>query len=278
MKAAHLDYVAVRSAEEAVLFLSESGGEARPIAGGQSLVPMLNFRLAAPTLLVDLNGISALNRIDATADGGLTVGALTRTRTLELSSLVRDRQPLLAEAIPHIAHLSIRNRGTLGGSLAHADPAAELPALAVALDARLILQSSRGLREVAAEDFFRGLFSTAARADEILTEIRFPPWPDGRQYGFQEFSRRRGDFAMAGIALWLDRADGVVDAARIVAFGVSDRPQRLMDAEAQLTGYLTGDHRAIERALNAARVAAAGAARRRHGRRQVVSAAPVHRE
>lgn len=255
MKAARFSHVAVETVEQAAMLLADPANDARLIAGGQSLMPMLNFRLAQPALLVDLNRVDGLAGIEDAEDGGLRIGAMTRTRAVETSPLVASRQPLLREAVPHIAHLSIRNRGTIGGSLSHADPAAEFPALTVALDATMTLQSLRGARQVPAADFFDGIFSTALAPDEILTRIDFPAWPKERLFAFKEFSRRRGDFALAGIAFWADVEDGACTRARVVAFGVSDRPQRLNDAEDALTGHALNDPAARATALDAARAA-----------------------
>jgi carbon-monoxide dehydrogenase medium subunit len=189
-------------------------------------MPLLNMRLARPAVLVDLNGVRELARIEPTPDGGLALGALVRHADLAASPLVRARAPLLAAAARHVGHTAIRNRGTLGGSLAHADPAAELPAAAVALDATLGLRGPRGMRRIAAGDFFRGLLSTALAADEVLAEVIVPAAPPA--WGFAEMTRRPGDFALAGVAVALDRGAR----ARVVGFGVADRPLRLRGAEA----------------------------------------------
>src|SRR5262245_47941340 len=177
MKPAPFEYFSPTNREEALSLLAEYTGEAKPLAGGQSLVPSMNFRLAQPSILVDLNGITDLFGIEAASDGGLRIGAMTRQRSVERSPLVAERAPLIAEAMPHIAHPQIRNRGTFGGSLAHADPAAELPALAVALDARLRVQSSNGERVIPASEFFLGLFTTLLEPDELLVEVEIPPLP-----------------------------------------------------------------------------------------------------
>ena len=205
---------------------------------------MLALRLTSPALLIDLNRISTLSGIRLNDSGELVIGAMTRHRAVERSELVARANPLLAAAMPHIAHVQIRNRGTIGGSLAHADPAAELPAVCVACGATLVAQSARGRREIAAADFFRGMFETALADDEILTEIRFPAWPKGRRSAFLEISRRHGDFAICGIAAAVDPGE-----ARIVAFGVADAPVRLRFAE---QAVVQGDIR------GAARVAGKG--------------------
>jgi len=226
MKPAPFRYARPATAAEAVALLASSPGEAKLLAGGQSLVPLLNMRLVRPAILVDLNGARELERIDAAPRGGLVLGALVRHADLATSSLVRERAPLLAEAARHVGHAAIRNRGTLGGSLAHADPAAELPAALLALDATLGLLGPRGTRRVAVADFFRGLLATALADDELLAEVTVPATPRG--WGFGEIARRPGDFALAGVAASLDAGGH----ARVVGFGVADRPVRLIAAEA----------------------------------------------
>ncbi|MFN2645090.1 MAG: xanthine dehydrogenase family protein subunit M, partial [Burkholderiales bacterium] len=191
MKPAAFAYRAPASVEEALALLEANAG-AKLLAGGQSLVPVLNFRLASPPVLIDLNRIAALAGIREEPDGTLAIGAMTRHRAVERSALVRRANPLLAAAMPYIAHAQIRNRGTLGGSLAHADPAAELPAVCLACDAELVIQSRHGARRVAAKDFFTGFFTTALGPAEVLVAIRFPAWPAERRAGFAEVSRRHG--------------------------------------------------------------------------------------
>ncbi len=226
MKPAPFRYARPTTAAEAVGLLAATPGEVKLLAGGQSLVPLLNMRLVRPAVLVDLNGARELERIDAAPHGGLVLGALVRHADLATAPLVRERAPLLAEAARHVGHTAIRNRGTLGGSLAHADPAAELPAALLALDATLGLLGPRGMRRVAVADFFRGLLTTALAADELLAEVAVPAAPRG--WGFAEIARRPGDFALAGVAVSLD-ARGP---ARVVGFGVADRPLRLRAAQA----------------------------------------------
>ena len=239
MKPAAFDYRAPASLEEALAILDANAGGAKLLAGGQSLVPVLNFRLASPSLLIDLNRIAALAGIREQPDGSLVVGAMTRNRALETSAAVRRANPLLHAAMPHIAHAQIRNRGTIGGSLAHADPAAELPAVCLACDARLSLASPVGERTLAARDFFTGFFSTALKANEILTRIHFPPWPAARRAGFLEFSRRHGDFALAGVALALDiDAAGRCGDARIALFGAEDVPRLMTESAQALRGHV----------------------------------------
>ena len=198
---------------------------------------MLNFRLARPSHLIDINRVSALATVTAPPAGGLRLGALVRQRTLERSALVREHSPLLAQAMPFVGHPQIRTRGTLGGSLAHADPAGELPAVMVALGAQLTVQRAGGRRTIAAEDFFVAALTTALAPDELLTEIALPPWPARSGAGLHEVAKRHGDFALGGVAatLTLD-AQGRVAGARIVGFGVGPRPVRVADAGRSLVG------------------------------------------
>lgn len=228
MKPAPFEYVRARTMDEALDHLA-ADPEAKALAGGQSLVPMMNMRLARPSRLVDLNRVSALAGIRTSGDRGLLIGALTRHTELVTSSVVGDRAPLLRAAAAHIGHRAVRNRGTLGGSLAHADPAAELPAAVVALGATLVVAGPSGRRLIPASDFFRGPFTTTLGPDEILVEVAVPA-QRATGWAFAEVARRVGDFALAGIA-------GVVGgdvAPRLVAFGVDDRPVRLTAAEARL--------------------------------------------
>ena len=194
------------------------------LAGGQSLVPMLNFRLVRPRYLIDIGRIKSLDYVSL-VDGDLHIGALTRQRTVERSDLVREVCPLLAEAIKHVGHQQTRNRGTVGGSLAHADPAAELPAVVTALDARLRLKSIAGERMVQAREFFQGSLTTALQPNEMLIAVEIPRWPIGTGSGFREYSRRHGDFALAGAAAVMQRdANGRVARVRIAVIGAGDRP------------------------------------------------------
>ena len=214
--------------------LAAHGGEARPLAGGQSLVPLLNFRLARPAVLVDLNRIEALSRIWV-SDGALCIGAMARQAAVEADPDVARGWPLLTEAIGHIAHPQIRNRGTVGGSLAHNDPAAELPAVMLALDAEMSAQGPQGQRTIAARDFFAGTMETALGADELLTEIAVPALPEGTGWGFQEAARRQGDFALVAVAVLLrPTGSGQID-ARVVVTGTGGGPVRMRSAEAVLT-------------------------------------------
>jgi aerobic carbon-monoxide dehydrogenase medium subunit len=235
MKLPSFDYACPATIAEAVALLAAHRGEAKPIAGGQSLVPMLAFRLAAPTLLVDLRKLSELSQITITA-ADVTLGAMVRWRDILQDPRLRQAHPLLVAAVEHIAHYQIRNRGTVGGSLAHADPAAELPGIVVICEADIVVRGSAQSRVIAAGDFFRGALTTALQPDEIVTEIRFPAWPRQRRYGFREFARRRGDFALAAAAVTFEQAEQKFRNVRIGAIGVADRAIRLAAAERVLEG------------------------------------------
>ena len=248
MKPTPFEYYAPRTRQEALDLLAEHAGEAKVLAGGQSLVPSMNFRLAQPSILVDLNGVDDLFGIRPGEKGGLLVGAMTRHRSMERSPIVAERAPLIAEAMPFIAHPQIRNRGTFGGSLAHADPAAELPALAVALDAQMRVQNASGDRWILASDFFLGLFTTALEEDEMLVEVSVPPLPSRTGTAFEEFARRHGDYALVGAAavVTLDE-DGTVAESRLVFLSVGDMPVMSASASAALLGQ-----RPTEEAVRAA--------------------------
>lgn len=240
MKPAPFAYLAPRQREEALEALREFGADARVLAGGQSLVPLLAMRLAQPQILVDLNRIRDLAYIRA-ADNGVAIGAMTRQRAVETHRLVAGRAPLLQEAVRWIGHPQIRNRGTIGGSLAHADPSAELPAAAVAMDAQFVLASARGERVVESQAFFTGYLTTALEPDEILTEVRFPAQPRGAGWAFLEVARRHGDFALAGVAVLLRVGpDGRCARARLIFTGVGPGPVRIPEAEALLEGRHPG--------------------------------------
>lgn len=242
MKPPKFDYFAPDSIDSALALISEHGADARFLAGGQSLVPMMNFRVATPSALIDLNGIAGLRGIRVDENGDLHIGAMTRTREIEMDSTIAAANPLLHAAAPSIAHIQIRNRGTIGGSLAHADPAAELPGIILVCDAEINLVGSGGPRCIAAGDFFQGIFSTALQDGEMISEIVFPPWPAARCWAFQEISRREGDFAMVGIAGWFDLDEtGRISAAGLAAIGAGDTPLRLPSAEAALKGQVPGD-------------------------------------
>ena len=239
MKTPRFEYHAPDTLEEALGLLAEHGDEARILAGGQSLIPLMAMRLARPEQLVDLNRVASLRDIDVRGST-VALGAMCRDRQAERSVLVRERAPLLADALPLVGHVAIRNRGTVGGSLAHADPSAELPAVAVTLDAELGVASARGERTVSAHEFFLGHFSTALAADECLVEVRFPSAAPGCGWSFQEVARRHGDFALAGVAAMVDLdGEGSVREARIALLGMAPTPLRARKAEASLVGAPT---------------------------------------
>jgi carbon-monoxide dehydrogenase medium subunit len=220
---------------EAVDLLAEHQDEASVLAGGQSLIPLMALRLARPAVLIDINGLSELSSVSVT-DGKVAIGAMTREYVAEDSATVGDTVPLLAAALPLIGHEAIRSRGTIGGSLAHADPAAELPAVARALDAEFVVRGRAGERVVPAADWFEGYLATSRRPDEILAEVRFPAAGPGTGVAFLEVARRHGDFAIVGLAVSLTLADGVISDARLAFAGVSDVPVRAAEAEDLLIG------------------------------------------
>jgi carbon-monoxide dehydrogenase medium subunit len=235
MKPAPFDYHAPRTLEEATGLLATLDN-AKVLAGGQSLVPMMNFRYVIVDHLVDLAHLDALRGI-AVNDGALRIGAMTRQRDLELAPEIARHCPLLHEALGHIGHRQTRNRGTIGGSLVHADPAAELPAVCAAYDAVIEIAGSRGVRAVPFRDFAAGFMATTVEPDEIVTAIKLPLWPAGHAHGFQEFSRRRGDFALGGAAVLLDVGPGaMVRRAALALFGVAVTSVRLSEGEARLVG------------------------------------------
>lgn len=272
MKPAPFAYQAAGSMPEALELLARHGGEAKLLAGGQSLIPVMNFRLAQPAMLIDINGVTELDSITTGDGGGLRLGALTRQRRLETAPEVARQTPLLAEAIPHVAHPQIRNRGTVGGSLAHADPAAELPAVAVALDARFRLLRAGGERWVAARDFFHGLFATAIAEDELLVEIELPPPPRRTGWAFLEVARRHGDYAQVGLAAQVGLGeDGRCTAARLVYLSVGDGPVDTAEAARLLLGEAPDEEtfaavaeHAAEREMDPAGDIHASAAFKRH--------------
>jgi aerobic carbon-monoxide dehydrogenase medium subunit len=235
VKPAAFDYVAPRTIDEAVAALARGGSDAKVLAGGQSLIPLLNFRLARPSLLVDLNRIPELSYIRQN-EHGVVIGAMTRQATVERASNVAAQLPLLAEAIRWVGHPAIRSRGTIGGSLAHADPAAELPAVAVCLDATLSVVGPRGRRSVVAEDFFQGYLTTALEPDEILVETLLPPLSPATGQAWVEFSRRHGDFALVGVAVSISLDRDSIRSANIVLTGVGGKPVRAREAETLLVG------------------------------------------
>ena len=238
MKPHAFRYLAPGTLEEAYGHLVEHGEEACVLAGGQSFVPMMNFRLASPGVLVDINALAPLAGIAAAGDM-LRIGALTRHCEVEGSAAVAKATPLIASAMPHVAHLAVRNRGTLGGSLALADPAAELPACMLLLDAVMVVGSRAGTRRVTADGFFQGLYATDLGPVELLLGVEIPVRAAGEIFAFQEFSRRHGDFALAGVVARGRAQNGVVEDIRIVAFGIGDRPVALTNAGA-LIGSSSG--------------------------------------
>src|SRR6516164_8710309 len=223
MKLPPVDYEAPKTVSEAIELLAEHLDEASVLAGGQSLIPLLALRLARPAVLIDINGVDELSGVSAT-DGWVAIGAMTREYVAEESESVAGTVPLLAAALPLIGHEAIRSRGTIGGSLAHADPAAELPAVARALDAEFVVRGPSGERVIPAAEWFEGFLMTSRRPDELLTEVRFPTAGPGTGISFQEVARRHGDFAMVGLATSLVFADGVISDARLAFAGVSDVP------------------------------------------------------
>lgn len=237
MKPAPFTYIAASSLDQALALKAEYGDEARFLAGGQSLIPAMNFRLARPAVLIDINPLSELGRIDRPEGDDIRVGALTRYRSLEKDSGFLQACPLFADALPHIAHPQIRNRGTIGGNLSHADPASELPAVATAMQAWMRIKSQKGEREVAASEFFAGLLTTSLEPEEMLVEIAFPAAPPRSGSCFLEIARRRGDFALAGVAaiVSLDE-DGQCAGVRLALCGVGDTPVDASDAAASLIG------------------------------------------
>jgi carbon-monoxide dehydrogenase medium subunit len=253
VKTPRFEYHAPRSVEEVLGLLAEYGDEAKVLAGGQSLVPLLAMRLSRPTHLVDINNVEDLTGITE-RNGVVALGALTREREAEGSALVSQHLPVMAAALPHIGHISIRNRGTVGGSIAHADALAELPAVARITGAEMTVKSSTNERFVSAEDFFQGHFTTALGDEELLTEVRVPKGPAGAGWAFEEVARRRGDFALVGVAAMvaLD-GTGKVGEARLCLIGVDDRPLRPSRAEAVLAGTEPSTEAFVEAAEEAVR-------------------------
>jgi aerobic carbon-monoxide dehydrogenase medium subunit len=235
MKARNFHYLRPVSLTHAYKALTSAGGDAVAVAGGQSLLPGLNMRLSAPKLLVDIGDLEELGG-QSYANGTVRLGALTRHRELLSADVVRKHLPLLYKAAPHIGHVAIRNRGTLGGSLAYADPAAELPACAVALGATLVLGSLAGEREVKAQDFFKGLFETDLQPGELIVAVKFPATPAGASVGFAELSRRHGDFALVGLAAVATLQGQTIGEARLVYFGCADRPMLATTVSAAVKG------------------------------------------
>lgn len=225
MKPAPFEYLAPDSLSAVVEIMSENGDDAKLLAGGQSLIPAMNFRLVQPMLMVDLNKVSELDYIRSGENGELRIGAMTRQRTLEMDPLIAQHAPLIAETMPHVAHSQIRNRGTIGGSLVHADPAAELPVIMVALDGRMLVRGQSGDRWIDAANFFQGLFTTDIKPEEVLVEIVIPPMAANTGWSFVEFARRKGDYALLGVAalITLD-SNGHCIQSRLVYLNAGDIP------------------------------------------------------
>jgi CO/xanthine dehydrogenase FAD-binding subunit len=234
MKPPKFDYIRPTTVDEAIAVLAAAEGDGKIIAGGQSLVPMLNFRLLNPTVLIDINRIEELNYLEEQPDGGLRIGSLTRHHVLETSPLVKRLFPVLNAAMAHVAHLAIRNRGTIGGSITHADPAAELPLMMLLLETEIGIVSPRGRRVVEAQDFFLGALTSAVEEDEIVTDINVPALPPGAGWAFEEVARRSGDFALAAVGVILAVENGKITQARVGVMGVGDTPMRMFDAETVL--------------------------------------------
>ena len=246
MKPAKFNYHSPTSIDDALTILERYQGDARPLAGGQSLVPMMNFRLATPAAIVDLNRIPGLAGIDESG-GVVRIGAMARQRQIEFAPLLRGKLPLLNEAMRWVGHLPTRTRGTIGGSIAHADPSAEIPMVLQALDGEVVARGPQGERRVEASELFTAPLTTSLMPDEILTEARFPVMPTGAGYAIEEFARRKGDFAIAAIAVMLMRDGERCTTARLATAGIGPIPARLREAEAILE----------ERGLGEAAIAAA---------------------
>ena len=236
MKPPAFEYHVADSLDQALSLLADYGDEAKPLAGGQSLIPLLNFRLARPAALIDLNHVDVLKGITRT-DGVLRIGAMTRQSTLERDANVRQFAPLVVETMPHVAHPQIRNRGTIGGSLAHAEPAAELPAVMITLGARLHVRSKRADRWLSADEFFTGLFATALQTGELLTTVEIPTLPERTGFAFDELARRHGDFALLGVAaaVTVDETGACRD-ARITLVNPGAGAERMQRAASSLIG------------------------------------------
>lgn len=235
MKPASFNYVRAESIEHAVQALNVAGGDGKVIAGGQSLMPMMNFRLVKPSVLVDINRIPGLDAVQMRGDK-IVLGALVRHRMTATDALIAKHIPVLHHAMKHVAHLTVRNRGTFCGSVCHADPAAEMPMMSLLLNGIVHIASPRGKRVLAAQDFFIGSLVTALEPDELVTEIEIDMLPPGTGWGFEEFARRHGDYALAAVAVTMQRQDGVASAVRVSLMGVGEMPMRLPQIEAMLEG------------------------------------------
>jgi aerobic carbon-monoxide dehydrogenase medium subunit len=278
MKAAAFDYHRPASVDAAVGLLAELGDEAKVLAGGQSLVPVMAMRLGRPEHIVDVNRVAELEGVSR-SDATLLVGALTRLRALERDEVIAGAAPLLTRAAPYIGHFQIRNRGTLGGSLAHADPAADLPAVAVALDAGIEVRSARGTRRIPAGEFFVSAFTTALEPDELVTALHVPVWGPGSGFAVAELARRQGDFALAGAACGVQLRGGRVTRAAVGLFGMGAVPVRAAAAEQALAGASAGEvdldglaRDAIDPLRPASDAHCSGAYRRRAGAHMIARA------
>lgn len=242
MKPAPFEYFAPASLTSALAHLNQHGFDAKLLAGGQSLIPVMNFRLSQPAILIDINNVPELGGIDLLEDGQLLIKAMSRHAQLEHSDLVAQHAPLLHHTMPHIAHPQIRNRGTLGGSLAHADPAGELPVICVTLEANFLLEREGQQRWVTADDFFIGLFETALEPEEMITAVKFPKRSANNGFGFHELARRHGDYAQAGVAVSLEVAEnGRIQNSRLVFLNVGERPMVAKQAMGVLNGQIWSD-------------------------------------
>ncbi|HEY5827642.1 MAG: xanthine dehydrogenase family protein subunit M [Hyphomicrobiaceae bacterium] len=240
MKPRKFSYVRAGSVAEVLELLDRYGEDARVLAGGQSLMPTLNMRLSEPKVLIDINRIEALKGISV-RDGPVRIGTVTRHAEVMRSAIVAEHLPLITEAMPHVAHVAVRNRGTFGGSIALADPAAEMPACALALGARLVLESVGGRRSIAADDYFKGLYDTERRPDELLVEALIPVPKPNTVSVFMELARRHGDFAIAGVAFQLQMEGDVVADGRLVYFGSEEKPTLAKGALAAIKGRPLGE-------------------------------------
>ena len=251
MKPPPFEYLRPVDLDGVLAALARGSGETKVLAGGQSLIPMMNLRMLAPKQLIDINRVAGLNRIALDGDR-LTIGALARHTDVLASPIIRQHAPLIAAAYPQVAHRPIRNRGTIGGNLMHADPASELPAVMLALDAQLVLRSLNGERSVSAENFFLGTLETAARVDELLTAIHIPLSSQNWRWGFEEMSQRQGDYALVAVAATFNVDDGICVGTHLAYSGVESRALRIPAAEASLNSKRPGDAAFAEAAENAA--------------------------
>jgi CO/xanthine dehydrogenase FAD-binding subunit len=251
VKPANFDYHCPATIDQAVAILARYQGDARVLAGGQSLVPMMNFRLATPTAIVDLNRIPGLSKVEA-VNGMVSIGAMARQRQLEFAPLIREQLPLLSEALRWVGHLPTRTRGTIGGSIAHADPAAEIPMVLQAMAGEVVVRGPQGERHIAAPELFLAPLTTALNPDEILTEVRFPVMPPGASHAIEEFARRKGDFAIAAVAVVLVRDGERCTMARLATAGIGPVPVRLREAEAILEEKGLGESAVVAAAQRAA--------------------------